>query len=141
MKPIKPEELSALLDGELEPGRADEVRRAISEDAGLRELHRRLADMDNDLNAFAAACQFNPRLSPPSDVPAFNISISGISVWPVAVCLLIVHCLAKVLPFSSSIGIQLAALALLVVWLFRLLLPRFTDDSRQAAREVTANSA
>lgn len=131
MKPVEPEEISALLDGELALGRAEEVRRAIAEDQGLREVYQQLVGMDSDLNSYAAACQFNPRLSLPSDVPALNIPI-----WLVALCLLVVHILGKVLPFSSGIGIQLVALALLVGWFLRLLLPRFRDDPWQVAHEL-----
>ena len=135
MKPVQPEEISALLDGELAPGRAEEVRRAIAEEQGLREVYQQMADMDGDLISYAAECQFNPRLSLPSDVPAFHISI-----WPVAFCLFAVHILAKLLPVSSGIGIQLVALALLVGWFLRLLLPRFRDDPWQIAHELRLNS-
>ena len=75
MRPVEPEEISALLDGELAPGRAEEVRRAIAEDRGLRELYQQFADMDSDLNSYAAACQFNPRLSLPGDVSVLGVCV------------------------------------------------------------------
>ena len=135
MKPVRPEEVSALLDGELAPGRAEEVRRAIAEDQGLREVYQQLGDMDSDLNSYAAACQFDPHLSLPSRPRTLDISI-----WVVAFGLLAVRVLAKALTFGPGIGVQLVALALVVGWLLCRLLPRLQDDRWQVAHELELNS-
>ncbi len=60
MRPISPEEISALLDGELMPSRAEEIRRAMLEDERLRRVYEELAETDSALSSFAAACQFEP---------------------------------------------------------------------------------
>ncbi len=136
MKPVGPEEISALLDGELAPDRAEEVRRAIAEDQQLREVYQQLADMNSDLISFAAACQFNPHLSLPSRPRTLDFSI-----WSIAFGLLAVRILAKTLTFGPGIGVQLVALALVVGWLLCRLLPGFQDDQLQVARELELNSA
>ena len=136
MKPVSPEEISALLDGELSPDRAEEVRRAMAEDQALREVYRQLADLDRDLNSYAAACQFSPHLAWPSRSPALDVSLGA-----VALALLAVRILAKTLAFGPGLGVQCVALALVVGWLLCRLLPRLQEDPSQVARELGLNSA
>ena len=136
MKPVSPEEISALLDGELAPARAGEVRRALSEEPRLAEVYRQLAAVDGDLSAYAAACQFEPHLSLPSRSPA-----PGISVWAVALGLLAARTVARILAFGPSVGVQLVALALVIAWVLYGLLPRVQHDPSQVAREVGLGSA
>jgi len=135
MKPVSPEEVSALLDGELAPDRAEQVRRAIAEDQKLQQVYQQLADMDNELNSYAAACQFNPQLSLPSRPPAIAISL-----WAITFGLLVVRILAKTLTFGPGIGVQLVALALVVAWLLWRMLPSLQNDQWQVARELELNS-
>ena len=131
MKPVGPEEISALLDGELAPQRAEEVRLAIAEDQRLREAYQQLADMHDDLNCYALACQFNPSLSLPS-LPRTTLDTS---IWAIAFGLLAVRILAKTLAFGPAVGVQLLALALFVAWLLCRLLPSLRNDRWQVAHE------
>jgi anti-sigma factor RsiW len=136
MKPVSPEEISALLDGELAPDRAGEVRRAIAEDPKLGEVYQQLAALDRDLSSFAAACQFTPHLSLPSGSPAPDIS-----VWVIALGLLAVRTLARILAFGPSVGVQVVALALVIAWLLYGLLPRVQHDPSLVAQELGLRSA
>ena len=136
MKPVSPEEISALLDGELAPARAGEVRRALAEDPRLAEVYRQLAAVDRDLIAYAAACQFEPHLSLPG-----GSSAPGVSVWAIALGLLAARTVARTLAFGPGVGVQLVALALVIGWLLWGLLPRVQHDASQVAREVGLNSA
>lgn len=140
--PVRPEEISALLDGELPPGRAEEVRRALAEDHSLREVYRQLVAVDGDLTAYAADCQFSPRLS-----MAGRLSMEGRRPMPdrsiaaVACGLLAVRVLAKLLLLPLGIGLQLAVLALLVGWLVWRLLPGLLENGWLVDDELRAHSA
>jgi anti-sigma factor RsiW len=120
MKPVDPAEISALLDGELPPQRAAEVRRAIAADAELAALHAQLSGLDRELMSLARACEFEPNVSL---APVRPISYN--SMWFVAMLLLSVRIAAKVLPFVPAVGLQAAAFVLLstclVYWLMRTL--------------------
>lgn len=134
MKPISPEEVSALLDGELTPDRAEEVRRAMVEDEQLRRIYERMASADSALSSFAAACQFEPHLSLPSISP-----VLGFPIYAIAFGLLVVRILAKILPFGPSIWLQALAIALVAAWVLYRLLPTLEADMWQAAHEVGLN--
>ena len=134
MKPISPEEISALLDGELTPDRAEEVRRAIVDDEQLRQVYEQMASADSALSSFAAACQFEPHLSLPSISP-----VLGFPIYAVAFGLLIVRILAKILPFGPSIWLQALAIALFAAWLLYRFLPTLEADAALAAQELGFN--
>ncbi|MGO8749105.1 MAG: anti-sigma factor family protein [Thermoguttaceae bacterium] len=136
MKPVSPEEISALLDNELSPQRAAEVRRAIAEDGELRRVYEQLADLDGDLGSYAVACQFTPQVALPSRPKMLNISI-----WAVAFGLLAVRILARAVSFGPGVGIELAALVFVLAWLFHWLLPGLRDDQWQVVHELGKESA
>ncbi len=131
MQPISPEELSALLDGELESDRAEEVRLAMSQDESLRRMYEQLAKTDNALASLAVGYQFEPRISLPETSP-----VAGLPVYSVALCLLAVRVLAKVLPQGPGILLQVLAIGLLAGWLFYRFLPDLRADRWQVAHEL-----
>ena len=131
MRPISPEEISALLDGELMPQRAEEVRRAVAEDERLRQIYEQMAGTDSALSAFATACKFEPHVSLPSISP-----VLGFPVYAVALGLLIVRILAKVLPFAPGIWLQALVIALVVAWLLCRFLPILEADMWQVVHEI-----
>lgn len=112
MKPITPEEISALLDGELPPERAAEVRRAIAENDEWRQLFDQLAATDQELRAYVVACRFQPRVA----LLARTEAISPM-VFAFALGLLALRFLTKLIPFGPGIIIQAAAAALVFGWL------------------------
>jgi anti-sigma factor RsiW len=61
MSPLDPAELSALLDGELSPARAEEVRCSIAADPALRAVYDRLVGQDAQWKAGAAQLTFQPQ--------------------------------------------------------------------------------
>ena len=63
MSPIDPAELSALLDGELSPTRADEVRAALERDPALKAEFERLRQFDDACQQAATAAAFEPRVT------------------------------------------------------------------------------
>ena len=102
MKSIDPAEISALLDGELSPERADQVRRAITEDDSLRRLYGQLVGLDADLKAYVAAAMFRPRLS-----VAQEPSVKGFRVLLMTLALLITRLAVKFLPTSFGVGLEI----------------------------------
>jgi hypothetical protein len=135
MKPISPEEISALLDGELPADRAEEVRRAMVEDERLRRIYEQMASTDSALSSLAAACQFEPQLSLPSVSP-----VLGFPICAVASGLLIVRILEKLLPFGPGIWLQALVLAIVAAWLLYRFLPTLEADTWQSAHEVGLSS-
>lgn len=63
MTPIHEEELSALLDGELDATRAAEVRRGIRADPRLEVAFAEMSRLDVKLRATAEAAAFTPALN------------------------------------------------------------------------------
>jgi hypothetical protein len=135
MKPISPEEISALFDGELMPDRTEEVRQAMAEDERLRRIYEQMAETDNALVSYSAACQFAPHVSLPSMSP-----VLGFPIYAAVFGLLIVRILAKVLPFGPSIWLQAFAIALVAAWLFYRFLPTLRADMWQAVHEQGLSS-
>ncbi len=134
MTPVSPEEISALFDGELTPDRAEEVRRAVVEDEGLRRIYEQMVGMDRALSSFAAACQFEPHVSLPSSLP-----VLGLPIYLVALGLLIVRILAKILPVGPGIWLQTLVIALVAVWLLYRFLPALRTDMWQAVHEMASS--
>jgi len=66
MRPIEPAELSAFIDGELDAGRAAEVRAALASDAALRARYESLAHADAHLRSVAAGMTLSPRIRWPA---------------------------------------------------------------------------
>ncbi len=65
-KPLEPHELSGLLDGELDPTRAAEVRRAVEADTDLRAEFDHLSAMDRTWSAAAGQAAFRPKMILPT---------------------------------------------------------------------------
>ncbi|MHB8902114.1 MAG: anti-sigma factor family protein [Thermoguttaceae bacterium] len=133
MRPVRPEEVSALLDGELPPERANEVRLAIANDDHLRQVYQELAETDGRLASLAAACRFEPRISLP---PVLEPPVLGLPIWAVATGLLIVRIVAKLAPAGPGLILQAAVIALLAGWLLWRLLPALRADRGLVAREL-----
>ena len=113
MKPVESWELSALLDGELPPARADEVREAIEKDPALAGQYAALNGLDRDLKAEAEAVMFEPAVT---FAPAGEYVAAPQS--PVPLVLLVIGLLAlrvglKAIPAAGEITV--AALVLLIV--------------------------
>lgn len=68
MNPVQPEELSALLDGELEPARALEVRAQIAIDPALRLEFETLSAADAAWRIAAGSAAFRPDVEMPAHV-------------------------------------------------------------------------
>ncbi len=66
MKPVEPEELSALLDGELDARRAREVALQMQQDPSLRREFDALSTADADWRAAADGAAFVPRVRTPT---------------------------------------------------------------------------
>ena len=65
MKPVLPEELSALMDGELDADRAREVETQVAADPHLRAEFSRLVETDAHWRAAAATAVFSPAVPRP----------------------------------------------------------------------------
>ncbi|HTL51179.1 MAG TPA: hypothetical protein VL860_01255 [Planctomycetota bacterium] len=78
--PVEEFELSALIDGELEPQRAEEVRAAIQQDPALQALFTRLATADARWSQQADAAQFQPILPPLAKTPPVAVP-AVLPVW------------------------------------------------------------
>jgi anti-sigma factor RsiW len=116
MRQVRDEELSALLDGELDPRRAEEVRALIQADPALRAEFDALAQLDSRLSAAAAETAFTPEVSFPES------ETSGSPAWQwgaglaVVVALIIIRLLPKVVELPLfGIGLQLAACAAIAI--------------------------
>jgi anti-sigma factor RsiW len=124
MKPVDPAEVSAMLDGELSPERAEQVRHAIAEDEELRLMFDELSVVDRDLKAHAVAARFRPRIS-----LSKSASFPAVGVIGFTVAVLILRLAVKVLPLSLSIWLQ-AAVLVFVIWWMSSHLVRLTQDER-----------
>jgi hypothetical protein len=95
MKPVQPEELSALLDGEIDAQRAREISEQVRNDPVLSPQLEALEKLDSDLRRAADAAIFIPsmRLPPFAHVPA----VSTVTICCIVFLLLFVRLLSKVL--------------------------------------------
>ncbi|MBI4581169.1 MAG: hypothetical protein HY718_15815 [Planctomycetes bacterium] len=117
MNPVDPAELSALLDGELTPSRAAEVRAAVDADPALRAEFDQLQALDAACRSAAATATFPPQVAVPAAHPSWSWTAIGVA----AVLLLIVRLAPKLLDLAAAgVLLNAAALAVAVVWLVRL---------------------
>lgn len=124
MKPIDPAEISAWLDGELPPERAEQVRRAIAEDEALRLEYEAIVALDANLKACAQAAVFHPRVS--LDVePATRIPLIALVVG----CLLL-RLIVKTAPSLAATGLEIGALLFFVGWTLRRVLAASEREAR-----------
>jgi len=127
MNPVQPEELSALLDGELDAARAAEVRAQIQMDPALRLEFEALSANDAAWRAAADSGAFVPAVSLPVEAEAASASGEG-GAWLTALAvamggLVVVRAVLK-LAGSDALGFALPTVSLLlliavVVWLAR----------------------
>ncbi len=108
MKPIDRTEISAMLDGELSPQRADLVRRALAEDDALRREYEQLAALDADLKAHSQAVMFQPQVSLPESPAGFRFRV------PLVIfVLLLLRVVLKAIPPVLGSGLEIFVLILL----------------------------
>lgn len=109
--PIDPALLSALLDGELTPGQARLVRKALETDEALRRDYERLAALHDDLRAAGQGATFSPQVV----IPRATSVLPGRLALVLAV-LLGVRLLAKVSPVALGIPLACLILILALAW-------------------------
>jgi anti-sigma factor RsiW len=112
MRQVEEYELSALLDGELDPQRAEEVRACIESDPALREEFDALKQLDGRLWRTAEQARFMPEISfaaePAGEAPAWQWT-AGLAV---VVALIGVRLLPKLVDLAVfGLALQLAACA------------------------------
>lgn len=124
MSLIAPAELSALLDGELDPERASMVRQAIASDPVLRAEFEMLKRLDRTVAEAAAAAAFEARVVIPEKVPQSHLLRSVAAFVPVLCALPVVYLLPKLLylALSTSIFLHIIPFALIMAWAFRLVM-------------------
>lgn len=137
MTPVLPEELSALMDGELDASRAREVEMQIANDPRLRAEFERLVEADERWRVAAASAAFSPTLRMPQHAAA-----SPSSAAVVVALALGLTCLRMAPRWSDSLtlgfALHAAALALLIVgllWVAR------TDDAGHDAERISETFA
>lgn len=124
MKPVDPAEVSALLDGELSPERAEQVRCAITEDSELRRVFEELSSVHRDLMICAVAARFQPRIS-----LAKSTSFPAVGILGLGLAMLILRLIVKLLPLGVGVAFQSTALVLVLLWVFFCLV-RLTHNER-----------
>jgi anti-sigma factor RsiW len=123
VKPVRPEELSALLDGELRPERADEARAQLSADSAMTNEFKMLARLDSRWRDLAAAAQFEPQVELPR--------LHSLSRWSVAVAGVLILIGIRLAP--KFLDLAIIGLALNVVVLIVLLSAVFGLVRRDAS--------
>jgi anti-sigma factor RsiW len=112
MRQVEEYELSALLDGELDPQRAAEVRACIESDPALRQQFDALTQLDVRLRRSAEQARFMPEIAfpaePAREAPAWQWA-AGLAV---VVALIGVRLLPKLIELAVfGLALQLAACA------------------------------
>jgi anti-sigma factor RsiW len=117
MNPIDPAELSALLDGELTPQRADEVRAAIQHDPSLKTEFERLRRLDAACREAAATAEFQPQVT----IAPHTNDWSWAAPAGMGVILLVVRFLPKMWDLALlGAVLHVAAMAIVLWWIVRL---------------------
>lgn len=132
MTPVRPEELSALLDGELDPSRAREVRQQIDTDPALRWEFEELSAADASWRKAAAALAFTPRVELPIAREAAADSTGWLPSLATATGLLILVRIVLKLAGSEALmfGLPAMLLALLLVGVVGLVRAELDGPSR-----------
>ena len=133
MKKLHPAELSALLDGELDPVRAGEVEALIADDPKVREAYEHLKRADRILRAVAQSAAFRQEVRWPPVVCAQQAA----QIWPILGFTIILVAWAGAKLASSMIAalaINAASLALLIAWLAPLALREACVGANAQAR-------
>lgn len=120
MKPVTPEELSALLDGELDDARAREVEAQIVAHPRLRAEFDALSGADARWRGAAAAAVFTPRVKLPKTAWSLNIVIVAVALAAGLICLRAAPKLMESLAFGFGLHIVCFAILLASLpWLMR----------------------
>lgn len=121
MNPIEPAELSAYMDGELDPTRAREVETALEGSQALRGELNKLVSADNSWRAAARIASFRPRIR-------LHATPAPLHLRPVVraaggvILLLAVRVVPKL---ASTLEVELIlnafALAIALIWIVRMM--------------------
>ena len=121
-EPIEPHELSGLLDGQLDPQRAAEVRRAIEVDPGLRAEFDRLSALDRAWSLAARQAAFRPQVAWPRDrgAPALRVAAVALALGALVAVRLLPKVLDSAFVHAMALhGLVLAGLVAGLVWMAR----------------------
>jgi anti-sigma factor RsiW len=114
MTDLDPAELSALLDGELDPARGREVEALIAADPVLSAEFEQLKRADQRLKSLAEPAAFRPQIRWPAP------EVRPVPAW-LAPCLAVIGlawAVGKLAPaMALALGVNAAALALFIVCL------------------------
>jgi anti-sigma factor RsiW len=116
MTPVQPEELSALLDGELSAERAAEIERQMVSDPALRAEFELLSDLDAQWRTAARTAVFTPGLVRPTPQRGTWMAAAGIVAGLVALRIVV-----RVIDVESlAYAMQAVVLAVLLAGLVRM---------------------
>lgn len=121
MKQVEDEELSALLDGELNPERAEAVRAALGADPALGKEFDALSQLDARLRDLVEAEAFMPDVTFP--IPVTNEAF--VRYWPAGIAVVAALIVARFVPKLAElplfgIAFQLAVCAAISFIVIRL---------------------
>lgn len=112
MKSVDRTHLSGLLDGELAPPEAEQVRRALAEDDLLREEFEHLACLDSELRAQAESYALvQPRVNVPAALRLFRLKISSLPIAALALRIFL-----KLTPMEIGLILSAVVLILIIGW-------------------------
>jgi anti-sigma factor RsiW len=123
MKDVQDHELSGLLDGELSPARALEVRAAIGADPALRSEYESIARLDARLSELAEGAAFAPEVSLPLHDARQMGSVHWLAIVAIVLALMAIRFLPKLADLSVlglGLGLQLMAGAIIVFQIVRM---------------------
>jgi len=113
VNPVRPEELSALLDGELSDERDREVRMHIAENPALGDEFRLLEQLDAEWTAAARTAQF----SPVARVRLKRPALSGFGAAALVLGLSVLRLSPKFIePVGIAFGLQALGLVILLAF-------------------------
>lgn len=112
MKPVSSEELSGLIDGELDAARREQILAAIEADPVLQAAYTRLAMLDRSWRAAAQTAAFRPAIVlPPGDARPRRGGFTAVA----AVILAVVFRILGKFPMALDRSLALHAVALAVL--------------------------
>lgn len=122
MNPVQPEELSALLDGELDPRGAREVEAQMAAQPELRAQFEALSAADAAWRRAAASAAFAPDVRLPASLDAPVVDTAGLNALGLSIVALIAVRIVLKLIGSEALTLALPALSMAlligaVVWI------------------------
>jgi len=120
-RPVEEFEVSALIDGELDPTRAAEVRMAIERDPALQAQFVRLTEADQVWAQAARSAQFLPGVAWDAVSPSPSLAHAWV-LTALALGIVAARVVPKVLPLDLAAailvhGLILAGVIAVVVWI------------------------